>query len=255
MNYILAAFLAATGTYLMTASGAASVFLFKNINTKILNMMLGFSSGIMLAASYFSLLAPALDYASEPRWLALVLGFSSGFLLLILADIFFKRIQKKKGECSSLKKRTFMLISSITLHNIPEGLVVGVAFGALTGQTLTLENILPPLTVAMGIGLQNFPEGAAVSLPLRRDGFSPLKSFFYGQLSGMVEPVSALLGALLVGFFTPVLPYALSFAAGAMVLVVIKELIPEEEKQGGYAPALGCMLGFTLMMALDIALS
>ncbi len=254
MNYILLAFLSTLGTWFLTASGSAMVFFFKKLNDNIMNACLGFSSGIMIAASFFSLLKPAVELSDEPKWIPVALGFILGGLSLILLDIFIKKLQKDQPMSFS-EKRTFMLISAITMHNIPEGLVVGVAFGALKDQALSLANILPALSIALGIGLQNFPEGAAVSLPLRREGHSRLKSFFYGQLSGIVEPIFGILGALLIGFFTALLPYALAFAAGAMIFVVVKELIPEAEKNNGYLPSLGCISGFTLMMILDVALS
>lgn len=249
MNYVLWAFIATLFTWLLTALGSVTVFFFKNIKDNIMNMCLGFSSGIMIAASFFSLLAPAENFAGAKSWYVLPIGFILGGIILILFDILIKRFKKTSAS------RTFMLISSITMHNIPEGLVVGVAFGALKGQELTFFNMMPPLLVALGIGLQNFPEGAAISLPLRCKGYSPFKSFFYGQLSGIVEPIFGLLGACLVGFFTSLLPYALSFAAGAMIFVAVKELIPEAEKEGGYLPSLGCISGFSLMMLLDVALS
>lgn len=249
MNYILWAFASAVFTWFLTAIGSASVFFFKNVKEKIMNMFLGFSAGIMIAASFFSLLAPAREFSENTAWLILPSGFISGAAILVVFDIIISKI--RKTSCS----RTFMLISSITMHNIPEGLVIGVAFGALKGQEINFINMLPALTIALGIGLQNFPEGAAVSLPLRREGYSLAKSFFYGQLSGVVEPVSTILGAVLVGFFTSILPFALSFAAGAMVFVAVKELIPEAEKEGGYLSASGCIIGFSLMMLLDVALS
>lgn len=254
MNYVFLAFLSTLGTWFLTALGSAAVFFFKKINDKIMNMFLGFSSGIMIAASFFSLLKPAVEISHEPKWVPVASGFVLGGIMLILLDGFILTIQKNQ-KISFSEKRTFMLISAITMHNIPEGLVVGVAFGALKGQELTFINILPALSIALGIGLQNFPEGAAVSLPLRREGYSRFKSFFYGQLSGAVEPVFGVLGALLIGFFSPLLPYALAFAAGAMIFVVVKELIPEAEKNGGYFPSIGCISGFTLMMILDVALS
>ena len=251
MEYIFLAFLSTVGTWILTASGSATVFFFKKINDRVLSMMLGFSAGIMLAASYFSLLKPAIEVSIHPPWLTVSVGFVLGGIILILCDGIISCIQKNRLS----KKRTFMLISAITMHNIPEGLVVGVAFGTLKGQDINLISILPALSIALGIGLQNFPEGAAVSVPLRREGYSRAKSFFYGQLSGAVEPVFGVLGAVLIGFFTPILPYALAFSAGAMVFVAVKELIPEAEKQGGYLPSLGCILGFTVMMLLDVALS
>lgn len=253
MNYLLLAFLCALGTWFLTALGSATVFFFKKVNDKVLNMMLGFSSGIMIAASFFSLLAPAIELSPDLPWLICTLGFLTGGAVLVLCDMLLIKVNKNK-DFSSSKRRCTMLVSSITLHNIPEGLVVGVAFGALNGQALTFNNIIMPLSIALAIGLQNFPEGAAVSIPLRREGFTRFKSFFYGQLSGMVEPIAAFLGALLIGFFSPLLPFALSFAAGAMIFVVIKELVPEAEKNGGYLSSLGTLSGFACMMILDVAL-
>ncbi len=253
LNYLLLAFLCAVGTWFLTALGSSTVFFFKKVNDKVLNMMLGFSSGIMIAASFFSLLAPAIELAPKAPWLIASLGFLSGGITLIFCDMLLIKMNKSK-EYTNAKKRCTMLITSITLHNIPEGLVIGVAFGALKGQELTLTNLIMPLSIAIAIGLQNFPEGAAVSLPLRREGFSTFKSFYYGQLSGMVEPISSFLGALLIGFFSPILPFALSFAAGAMIFVVLKELVPESEKNGGYLSSLGALIGFCCMMMLDVML-
>lgn len=249
MNYVFWAFIATLFTWFLTASGSFCVFFFRNIKEKIMNMFLGFSAGIMIAASFFSLLAPAKELSGDSAWFNLSIGFIAGGIILVIFDIALRKLRKK--SCS----RTFMLISSITMHNIPEGLVVGVAFGALKGQELTFINMLPALSIAFGIGLQNFPEGAAVSLPLRREGYTPIKSFFYGQLSGAVEPIFGVLGAICVGFFTSMLPFALSFAAGAMIFVAVKELIPEAEKNSGYLSSLGCISGFTLMMLLDVLLS
>lgn len=253
MNYLLLAFLCALGTWFLTALGSATVFFFKKVNDLVLNMMLGFSSGIMVAASFFSLLSPAIELSTRLPWLICTSGFLTGGVVLVLSDILLIKVNKNK-DFSCSKRRCAMLVSSITIHNIPEGLVVGVAFGALKGQALTFNNIIMPLSIALAIGLQNFPEGAAVSIPLRREGFTRFKSFFYGQLSGMVEPIAAFLGALLIGFFSPLLPFALSFAAGAMIFVVIKELVPEAEKNGGYLSSLGTLLGFACMMVLDVAL-
>ena len=251
LNYLHFAFLCAVGTWFLTALGSSMVFFFKKVNDNVLNMMLGFSSGIMIAASFFSLLAPAIELSENLPWLVASSGFLCGGVALIFCDILLVKLSK---QYSDSKKRCAMLITSITLHNIPEGLVIGVAFGALKGQELTFNNLIMPLSIALAIGLQNFPEGAAVSLPLRKEGYSLFKSFYYGQLSGMVEPISAFLGALLIGFFSAVLPFALSFAAGAMILVVLKELVPESEKNGGYLSSLGALIGFCCMMMLDVML-
>lgn len=253
LNYLLLALLSALGTWFLTALGSSTVFFFKKVNDNILNMMLGFSSGIMIAASFFSLLAPAIEMCDNLPWLTAASGFLCGGIILILCDLLLLNLNKTNA--GTLKKhRCTMLVTSITLHNIPEGLVVGVAFGALKGQDITFNSIIMPLSIALAIGLQNFPEGAAVSIPLRREGHSPLKSFFYGQLSGMVEPIAAILGALLTGFFSFILPFALSFAAGAMIFVVLKELVPESEKNGGYFASFGALIGFSCMMILDVAL-
>jgi ZIP family zinc transporter len=251
LNYLLLAFLSTLGTWFLTLLGSSTVFFFKKVNNSILNMMLGFSSGIMIAASFFSLLQPAVEMSENTPWLTVTVGFLLGGITVLLFDIL---LNLSKMHTSKGTKRCAMLISSITLHNIPEGLVVGVAFGALKNAELTINNLMLPLSVAIGIGLQNFPEGAAVSIPLRREGYSRSKSFFMGQLSGMVEPVFGVLGALLIGFFTALLPYALAFAAGAMITVVVKELIPEAESDGGYLASLGTISGFSCMMLLDVAL-
>ena len=213
--------------------------------------MLGFAAGVMLAASYWSLLAPAIDLAGEgtlPPWLTASLGFASGAAFLWGTDRLLGRLRPREGN------RTRLLILSITLHNIPEGLAVGVAFGAL-GSEPAPERLLAACAVALGIGIQNYPEGAAVSLPLLREGESRCRSFFLGQASGLVEPAAALLGALLVTLVRALLPWALSFAAGAMVLVAVHELIPEcRQERSSYLGTMGIVLGFTLMMLLDVAL-
>lgn len=245
------ALLAGVGTWLMTALGASAVFFFSKENEKLLTGMLGFAAGVMLAASYWSLLAPAIDLAGEgtlPPWLTASLGFASGAAFLWGTDRLLGRLRPREGN------RTRLLILSITLHNIPEGLAVGVAFGAL-GSEPAPERLLAACAVALGIGIQNYPEGAAVSLPLLREGESRRRSFFLGQASGLVEPAAALLGALLVTLVRALLPWALSFAAGAMVLVAVHELIPEcRQERSSYLGTMGVVLGFTLMMLLDVAL-
>lgn len=245
------ALLAGVGTWLMTALGASAVFFFSKENEKLLTGMLGFAAGVMLAASYWSLLAPAIDLAGEgtlPPWLTASLGFASGAAFLWATDRLLGRLRPREGN------RTRLLILSITLHNIPEGLAVGVAFGAL-GSEPAPERLLAACAVALGIGIQNYPEGAAVSLPLLREGESRRRSFFLGQASGLVEPAAALLGALLVTLVRALLPWALSFAAGAMVLVAVHELIPEcRQERSSYLGTMGVVLGFTLMMLLDVAL-
>lgn len=263
-NPVALAFLATLFTWAMTALGAALVFFFKSINLRILNMMLGFASGVMIAASFWSLLAPAIELSETgpiPAWFVAAAGFTGGAAFLWLADRLMPHMHfsAHDGETEGIHtklRRSVLLVLSITLHNIPEGLAVGVAFGALSG-IITPESILPAVAVALGIGIQNFPEGAAVSIPLRREGLSRPKSFFYGQASGLVEPIAGVFGALLVTLVRPVLPYALAFAAGAMIYVVVEELIPtsqEGDHESTDLATIGAIIGFTAMMILDVAL-
>lgn len=262
LNPVLLAFLATMFTYGVTILGAALVFFFKKINKNVMDAMLGFSAGVMISASYFSLLSPARDMAENLKiniTLILSIGFISGGLLLFIGDKIFNRIDKKLSKENDNKnnsfKRCLMLIVSITLHNIPEGLAIGTSFGSvvygLDGATITSA-----LLLALGIGLQNFPEGTAVSVPLRREGLSRKKAFFYGQLSGIVEPISGVIGALLVLKIRLLLPFLLSFAAGAMIYVVIEELVPESQSNKRKdLMALFTLIGFSVMMILDISLS
>lgn len=264
-NFVTMAFAATLGTWLVTALGAAMVVFFKSPNPKGLNIMLGFASGVMIAASFWSLLQPAIERAETasalPAYLVATVGFLLGALFMWASDkaVTFAR---KKADTVSAKSneqlhRIAMLILSITLHNIPEGLAVGVAFGALQGGGYTTESLLGAISVAVGIGLQNFPEGAAVSVPLRREGYSRKRSFLLGQASGMVEPIAGVIGAVLVVHVETILPYALSFAAGAMILVAVHELIPEcqrNQKAQPYAATMGIVLGFAVMMLLDVML-
>lgn len=238
--------------------GAAIVFFFKEVKKGIMDALLGFSAGVMIAASFWSLLSPSIELANTlnmTAWVVAVTGFLAGGLLLFIGDKIFNHLSSKSCDESVGKfKRCLMLIFSITLHNIPEGLVVGVAFGSLAygieGATLASA-----LTLAIGIGIQNFPEGSAVSLPLRRDGMSRGKAFFIGQLSGMVEPISAVIGAMLVLKIQTILPFLLAFAAGAMVYVVVEELIPESQSNTRKdLMALFTLIGFSVMMILDVAL-
>lgn len=263
MHPILMALLGGTFTWGMTALGAAMVFFFKEIKPKTLNLMLGFASGIMIAASFWSLLLPALELSEKSRfpWLPVVAGFGLGGLFIYGADKLLPHVHHvedtpKNDKRGGSLKRSILLVTAITLHNIPEGLSFGIAFGtaavAGSGQTVMAAAVL-----ALGIGLQNFPEGAAVSIPLRREGCSRGKSFFYGQASGIVEPIAAVAGAFLASTLEGILPLALSFAAGAMVFVVIEELIPESQNDShlyGHIATGGAMLGFMLMTLLDIAL-
>lgn len=260
LNPVLGAFIATLFTWFITLLGAALVFFFKKPNKNVLDAMLGFAAGVMIAASFWSLLSPAIDMAENLNmipWLVAFVGFFSGGVLLFIGDRVFSFIEKRKTKDNrdpKSFKRCLMLILSITLHNIPEGLAVGVAFGTATygldGATLGAACVL-----ALGIGLQNFPEGTAVSVPLRREGMSRTKAFFFGQLSGVVEPVSAVIGALLVLKVRFLLPYLLAFAAGAMIYVVVQELIPESQtNKKKDIMALFTLVGFSVMMILDIAL-
>lgn len=264
-NIVLMAFLATMGTWLVTALGAATVVFFKSPNQKILNLMLGFASGVMIAASFWSLLQPAIERADAvlnvPAYLVVTSGFLLGAVFMWGSDkiVTFagRRVSNAEESGNTKFGRIIMLILSITLHNIPEGLAVGVAFGVLKNTGLSTEGLMGAITIAIGIGLQNFPEGAAVSLPLRREGFSRRKSFLYGQASGMVEPIAGALGALLVVYVEAILPYALSFAAGAMILVAVHELIPECQKnqeEQPYFATMGIVMGFAVMMLLDVML-
>ena len=265
-NIILWALTATLGTWFVTAAGSATVIFFKKTNEKTLNVILGFSAGVMIAASFWSLLQPASERATihltTPAWLVVTLGFISGALFLWGSDKIVCFAQKKaneKGAGPSQRsniKRIIMLVFSITLHNIPEGLAVGVAFGAL-GSNFSTESLLAAVSIAVGIGLQNFPEGAAVSLPLRREGFSRTKSFLLGQASGMVEPIAGVAGAILVIHMESVLPFALAFAAGAMILVAVHELIPECQNNKSaypYFSTMGIISGFSVMTLLDLML-
>lgn len=257
--------LAATlGTWFMTALGAATVIFFKKTNHKVLNSMLGFAAGVMIAASFWSLLEPAIERAektlSTPAWLVTTIGFLCGAVFLYLSDktvtYFQNRANDESNTPSITLKRVIMLVFSITLHNIPEGLAVGVAFGALHNG-YTTEALLAAVSVAVGIGLQNFPEGAAVSIPLRREGYSRLKSFVCGQASGLVEPIAGVVGAVLVIHIEMLLPFALAFAAGAMILVAVHELIPECQSNRDVHPyfsTMGIIIGFAVMMLLDVML-
>mgnify|MGYP001130657704 CR=1 FL=1 len=261
-NPILLALFATLFTWALTALGSAMVFFFKEIKHKLLNSMLGFAAGVMIAASFWSLLSPAIQMTEEQGgipWVPAVTGFLAGgaFLLLIDSILPHLHLGRKRSEAEGIKtswKRSILLVLAITLHNIPEGLAVGVAFGALASNP-DAGALAGAIALALGIGLQNFPEGAAVSVPLRREGFSRWKAFNYGQLSGAVEPIAAVLGAYLVLLMKPMLPYALSFAAGAMIFVVVEELIPESQSgnETDYS-TIGAMLGFATMMLLDVAL-
>ena len=262
LSPVVQAFIATLFTWGVTMLGASIVFFFKEVKKGIMDALLGFSAGVMIAASFWSLLSPAIDMANSMKmvsWLVVFLGFFSGGLLLFLGDKIYdymqKRIKKKNNVSTSHKlKRCLMLVFSITLHNIPEGLVIGVAFGSLA-YSLEGSTLASALTLALGIGLQNFPEGSAVSLPLRREGLSRKKAFFFGRLSGVVEPIAAVVGAILVLKIQVLLPFLLAFAAGAMIYVVVEELIPESQSnQKKDLMALFTLIGFSIMMILDVAL-
>ncbi len=253
-------------TYGVTALGASLVFFFKSINKTVLNGMLGFAAGVMIAASFWSLLAPGIAMAEElgqVAWLTASVGFLLGGGFLYAVDKLLPHLHMglDTSQAEGVKttwQRSVLLVLAITLHNIPEGLAVGVAFGAAATGNLSGATVAGAIALAIGIGLQNFPEGAAVSIPLRREGFSRTKAFLYGQASGLVEPISGVLGAAAVLFIRPILPYALAFAAGAMIYVVIEELIPEAQREEGGSKTdiatIGAMVGFSVMMILDVAL-
>lgn len=253
-------------TWGVTALGAAMVFFFKKIDKTVLNGMLGFAAGVMIAASFWSLLSPAIAMSEElgqVAWLTAAIGFlaGGGFLYLVDKTLPHLHMGLKTEEAEGVKtswQRSILLVLAITLHNIPEGLAVGVAFGAVAAGVGGSASIAGAVALALGIGLQNFPEGAAVSIPLRREGFSRRKAFLYGQASGIVEPIAGVIGAFAVLSMRHMLPYALAFAAGAMIYVVVEELIPEAQMgEGGSRTdisTIGVMIGFSIMMILDVAL-
>lgn len=257
---ILAALYATLFTWFLTALGASFVFFFKNMNRAVLDGMLGFTGGVMVAASYWSLLAPAIEMSPGEGFTKVIpaaVGFLLGAFFLFGLDKALPHLHINFKETEGIKtpwQRTTLLVLAITLHNIPEGLAVGVLFGGVAAG-IPEASIAGALTLAIGIGIQNFPEGIAVSMPLRRMGMSRTKSFMYGQSSALVEPVAGVVGALAVTFFTPLLPYALAFAAGAMIFVVVEEVIPETQQDKNTDIAtLGFIGGFVVMMTLDVAL-
>lgn len=262
LHPVVQALLATCFTWGVTALGAALVFFSKEANRTFLDAALGFAAGVMIAASFWSLLAPAIEMSEgkpAPSWVPPAVGFVLGAAFLRLCDRLlphlhrFSPVTAAEGLKTSWQK-SVLLVLAITLHNIPEGLAVGVAFGAAAAG-MPEATLAGAMALALGIGLQNFPEGLAVSMPLRREGLSRRKSFFYGQLSGSVEPIAGVLGAAVVILVQPILPYALSFAAGAMIFVVVEEAIPESQS-GGHADiaTLGAILGFVVMMIMDVAL-
>lgn len=253
-NYTLLALLATTFTFLLTVLGSSTVFFFKKINKNFMDASLGIAAGIMMSASFWSLLNPAIDNAKVLKqipWLVISIGFIIGGIFIFITDKFF---QKKFQNNKKKNKRLSLMILSITMHNIPEGLAVGIAFGSIKYgiNGATLANTL---MLALAIGLQNFPEGSAISLPLRRDGKSRFKSFIYGSLSAIVEPIFGLIGAILTIKIQYLMPFFLSFAAGAMIYVIIQELIPESQtNENKSLMAIFTLIGFTIMMILDTAL-
>ncbi len=262
LHPVLQALLATLFTWGVTALGASLVFFFKTINRKVLDAMLGFAAGVMIAASFWSLLAPAIEMSENMGhipWVPAVVGFLLGGVFLRGIDMVLPHlhlglpIEEAEGIHTTWR-RSVLLVLAITLHNIPEGLAVGVAFGAVA-YNLPSATLAGAIALAIGIGIQNFPEGTSVSVPLRREGMSRRKCFWYGQLSGAVEPIAGVIGAAAVLLMRPILPYALSFAAGAMIFVVVEELIPESQAEKNTDIAtLGAMLGFAVMMTLDVAL-
>lgn len=265
LSPIMQALLGGLFTWGVTSLGASLVFFTKEINYKVLDAMMGFAAGVMIAASVWSLIIPGIEMAEGQGmigWVPAAIGFLLGGLFLRICDAYIPHLHiglpRDAAEGVDTKwKRATLLVLAITLHNIPEGLAIGVLFGA---ASLGLDmaggaTVIGAITLAIGIGIQNFPEGVAISMPLRRDGVSRFKSFNYGQLSGIVEPVSAVIGAAAVIYITPILPYALAFAAGAMIYVVVEELIPESQLHGNTDLAtIGLMIGFVVMMVLDVAL-
>jgi ZIP family zinc transporter len=258
---ILAALIATTFTWALTAFGASFVFFFKNMNRVVLDGMLGFTGGVMVAASFWSLLAPAIEMTEGDGFMKVIpaaVGFLLGAIFIFGLDKVLPHLHINFKETEGIKspwQRTTLLVLAITLHNIPEGLAVGVLFGGVAAG-IPEASIAGAVTLAIGIGIQNFPEGIAVSMPLRRMGMSRWKSFMYGQSSALVEPIAGVLGAVAVTFFTPLLPYALAFAAGAMIFVVVEEVIPETQQDKNTDIAtLGFIGGFIVMMMLDVALS
>jgi len=267
LSPVYQALIATIGTWLVTAAGAGLVFFAKNVSQKYMDASLGMAAGVMIAASFWSLLAPSISVAEHLGygkliWLPPLIGFLAGAAFLRVVDCLLPHLHPDLQVAEGVKttwQRSTLLVLAITIHNIPEGLAVGVAFGAAVAPTLSaaekLAQVGAAIALAIGIGLQNFPEGTAVSLPLRREGMGRFRAFWYGQLSAVVEPVAGVLGAGLVLLMQPVLPYALAFAAGAMIFVVAEELIPESQRKGNVDLAtLGVIAGFAVMMTLDVAL-
>lgn len=262
LHPVYQALLAGLFTWFVTAAGATFVFFTRRVNRQLLDGMLGFSGGVMLAASYWSLLAPAIaisEHGSLPAWVPPSVGFLLGGTILWIIDKSLPHLHlgfpltEAEGPKTAWR-RALLLVTAITLHNIPEGLALGVAFGGIVAGAPS-SSTAAAIALSIGIGIQNFPEGIAVAMPLRAEGMGQFKSFWYGQLSALVEPIAAVTGAALVVVAAPILPYALSFAAGAMVYVVVEELIPESHRAGNVDLAtISLMLGFVTMMVLDVAI-
>ncbi|WP_342677207.1 ZIP family metal transporter [Methanofollis sp. UBA420] len=260
LDPVVQALLAGLFTWALTALGAATVFLTREVDRRVLDGMLGFAAGVMIAASFWSLLLPAIEMSAGtglPEWIPAAAGFLAGGICLRGVDMLLPHLHpglsRTEGPETSWRRSTLLLLA-ITIHNIPEGLAVGVAFGALAAGHPT-ASLAAALALALGIGIQNFPEGMAVSVPLRQEGLSPLRCFWYGQLSGAVEPVAALVGAAAVIVAASLLPYALAFAAGAMIFVVVEDVIPESQGHGHADLAtMGALVGFVVMMVLDVGL-
>lgn len=258
LSPVVQALIATTFTWFVTMLGALIVCFFKEPNKKILDTVLGFSAGVMIAAAFWSLLIPSLDLSRELgyiEWLFPSIGFAVGGLFVLFSDKLLDKILKSKKEImsSSSLKRSILLVGAITIHNIPEGMAIGVAFGGIANN-IPGVTLIGAIMLALGIGIQNFPEGAAVSLPLRSEGFSRFKSFLIGQASALVEPISAVVGVILVLEIRNILPFLLAFAGGAMIVVVARELLPESIKDNKNLATFGLISGFLLMMILDVAL-
>ncbi|MGN1301946.1 MAG: ZIP family metal transporter [Clostridia bacterium] len=258
LNPVIQTLIATIFTWGITALGALLVCFFKEMNRKVLDTVLGFSAGVMIAASFWSLIVPALELSHELgyiEWLLPAIGFIVGGLFVLLSDKFLDKTLKNKKNLRSADslKRSILLISAITIHNIPEGMAIGVAFGGIASGVPGMT-VIGAVMLAIGIGIQNFPEGAAVALPLRSEGYSRFKSFMIGQSSALVEPVAAVIGAILVIYVRSVLPLLLAFAAGAMIVVASRELLPESVRENKNLSTLGLIAGFIIMMVLDVAL-
>lgn len=262
LNPVTQAFFGGCFTWFLTALGSGGVFVSKKLNRKLLDASLGFAGGVMIAASYWSLLEPAIELSENlnvPRWVPPAVGFLLGAIFLRIIDKILPHLHmfldvKDAEGISTTWRKTTLLVLAITIHNIPEGLAIGVAFGSAFFD-IPSASLTGAIALTIGIGIQNFPEGFAVSMPLRREGLSRFKSFWYGQVSAIVEPIFAVIGAFAVYYAKPLLPYALSFAAGAMIFVVVEEVVPESQRNGNSDIAtMGAIIGFVVMMILDVAL-